>query len=213
VSSASVDVDAFLLRHNLSAVAVGIGVGLLVGWAIAPELVGLYRRHLERLEAKGTPTLSLPQMDLFDIADHLLKRSSWGRWTLAKVNFEQMVVAFVPDEISRAAAAGVVRMLGRGPNSATTKEIDKAYWRFARVDDLRLWDRRNTSQTVLRSASASVPDLQAYFDLTAPAVDVLTAWPKASPFLRVGVPIWLVMKNCFFRIKGRLLQLRHRIRL
>jgi len=210
VNSASVEIDTWFLRHDLSPIAVGIGIGLLFGWAIAPEAVSLYRRHLERLEAKGSAAESLRQMDVFDIAEHLLRKSRWGWRALARLNFKAQVVASVPHEMHRAAASGAIRMIGRRPNTATIEKIDRAYWRFADIDDNRLWDRRNRSKTILRTGEP-VPRLQAYFDLTAPAIDVWSTWPAASPLFKVGVWFWLLLKTSFYRVRGRLLRLRHRL--
>jgi hypothetical protein len=154
-------------------------IAILVGTVILPEAWYFLRRHLEAMEARGVgqhDVIYLPSLTIFELAHYLRKTSAWGWRKYHRLNYwEEGVDHFVCKEIQRAASLGEIRIVGSSHLTGTTWPIDPGYWYNSNIDESRIWDNSNRSQTV----PGNGVDTERYFDLRVPKIDVEKSWPRS----------------------------------
>lgn len=171
----------------------------LVVWLIV-AYIGRWRAYYEHVEGARPEALTLTPITAHAIADYLLNESSWGWKKRLAVTLDSSVKWAVPTEMRRAARASDIRFIGVPPNSATAIEIDRAYWAYASIDDLRIWDSRNaffTTTYLAGGQSSSVRNLIHYQYGSAPRIDVMRTWPRVSKLFKLYVSfrIWTRIKR------------------
>ena len=145
--------------------------------------------------------LSLPKMQITEIAVYLRDQSAWGWRKREELNLKVFVQNAVPDELRRAARSGSVRFIGTNPNSAEAHEINLGYWDAATFDGDRIWDGRNEFFTTTDSimtryrSSSSGRGLYHYRFGRAPRDDVMKTWGPASVVLRMRVKATLLLRR------------------
>lgn len=153
---------------------------------------------------------TLQQMSVTKIAEYLANESVWGWNTYARLNIKHFVKDLVPDEMRRAGVEGQVRFIGTEPNQATSVPIDMAYWRVAVFDQVRIWDSRNTAFTEIRNRSTV--GIVIYENGTAPQIDVLKTWPRASRFRRAFARSFVAAKRRWYSMAGAWSALTYKIK-
>jgi len=167
----------------------GGGAALFIWAAYAAS-----RWHLLQTEFAEDPranALTLTPMNVTEIAEYLLNKSAWGWHNRLRLTVRRFVRDQVPREMRRAGMAREVRFIGAMPNSINAVEIEPNYWRFATVDDGRVWDSRNSFFTTELSGNSPSVRLVHYQFGKAPQADVMRTWPRASLVLRTWITIRL----------------------
>ena len=123
----------------------------------------------------------LGDLSLHQAALYIRDRSAWARQRRDVLNFWQQVEDEIAAEITRAAKFGEITVFAREPNSIDLKEIPRGYWSVGAIDELRIWDDRNKTGTVIVNHTEPVrTGLWHYKDVMIPAAQVFSRWPEMS---------------------------------
>src|SRR6266581_1109996 len=141
------------------------------------------------LKAQERDALTLPPMQITEIAEYVLNESGWGWKKKLELTLRKYVKDSVAAELRRAGTDYAVRFIGTLPNTLQAVEIDRTYWRAATMDDTRIWDRRNEFFTTTFGARSVYGGVQHYRYGCAPRADVIRTWSRASVFLRIWVTL------------------------
>jgi len=172
-------------------------------WALLPItvwlLVAYYRRwtaYQDQVEAPRPPATSLTPISVTDIAEYILADSEWAWRKRLSLTMWGYVRDRISSEMTRAGRTGLVRYIGVAPHpfSAGSVEIDQSYWASARIDDDRVWDKRNRTFTTYFGSPFGQRAI-AYEHGIAPRVEVMRTWPKASLPLRWWIGFRLFLRR------------------
>lgn len=175
-------------------------------WALLPITVWLFVAYVRRwlafedqVNAPRPNALTLSTLGIHDVAEFLLNDSRWGWEKRLQLTFKRFVKDHVTLEMRRAGKSHEVRYIGTEPNSAEAKEIDRAYWQYATIDDSRIWDERTKFFTTTAffgtQLNSNIPHLRHYQYGSAPSVDIFRTWPRASRIYRIYVT-FLIWTRC-----------------
>lgn len=211
----------------------GVAVGGLqeISWAwvfipitlwILAAYVRRWHRYREHVENPRHDALGLPQMPVTEISKYLLTESKWGWQMYARLNFWHFVEDHVAAEMKRAGTTHEVRYVGTLPNSARAEEIDRSYWRYADIDELRIWDDRNEFFTRVTPRAITGSGVQSYRYGSAPRSDVFRIWPRASFMRKIWALLFVRLKTLYWGaaklmkmsgkwVSGKILALKKRV--
>jgi len=178
----------------------GIIIGLAIGTVFIPEAINFIKYLNAKIENRGLGVLQIPTMSVHDIAEYLYRDSVWGQRSFCNLNFKEFVKNAIPVEMTRAAAAYEVRFIGALPDTIEAIEIDRNYWKYCTIDEIRIWDKRNNFFT--KGNGAYKYTMKHMQHGCAPKIDVYKTWPKAS-FIRK------ICSILYVKLKIRLINLRH----
>jgi hypothetical protein len=201
------EVDAWLINHAAHPGLVILAIILLTGSIIGPDVWHFIRRHLIAMELKGLPAMSLPQMNVTELAIYLRDHSAWGWRRYGVLMISRAPSVSVAQEIQRAAYANLITIVGNTGGVGAmarpgTEEIPFGYWQQGQIDTSHLFEPRYRTNCYVQFRGPT------YEHLTLPTNQVEAVWPRSRAAMRIWIILWVRAKLTWFWIRGRVEMLR-----